>query len=90
MENLDSLIISLLDSDAMKGCFKKELASKLNIPVTSISDIWLESILVDGVVSQRVRVSFIDVEIKKEDLIRLPFQSIYGGTIIFEVGDMFL
>ncbi|WP_458456494.1 hypothetical protein [Methanobrevibacter sp.] len=90
MENFDRLVISLLDSDAMKGCFKKELSLILNIPMNSIDDIWLESELVDGVVCQILKVSFNNVEINKESLFKLPFKSIYMNTLIFEVGDMFL
>ena len=90
MENFDSLVISLLDSDAMKGCFKKELGRILNVPVDCITDIWLETKLVDGVASQVLKVSFIDVEIKKEDLMKLPFKSIYETCIVFEIGDVVL
>ena len=87
MDNFDSLVISLLDSDAMKGCFKKELGRLLNVPVICITDIWLETELIDGVVKQEVYVSFVDAEIKKEDLVKLPFKHIYENCIVFEVGD---
>ena len=90
MDSFDSLVISLLDSEALKGCFKKELAKSLNIPVSSINDIWMETDVIDGLVNQIVKVSFVDVEISKDRLIELPFKSIYENTIIFEVGDMFL
>ena len=90
MENFDSLIISLLDSDAMKGCFKKELGKMLNVPVDCITDIWLETTITDGVASQILKVAFIDIEISKENLMKLPFKSIYENTIIFEVGDTIL
>ena len=90
MENFDSLVISLLDSDAMKGCFKKELSRKLNIPITKIKEIWLETDLIDGMAIQMLYVSFIGAEIKKENLIDLPFKYIYENCIVFEVGDMFL
>ena len=90
MENFDSLVISLFDSDAMKGCFKKELSRLLNVPVVCISDIWLKTNLIDGVVSQEVWVSFIDAEIKKENLVKLPFKHIYENCIVFEVGDTIL
>ena len=90
MENFDSLIISLLDSDAMKGCFKKELGRLLNVPLVCISDIWLETTVTDGVASQVLKVAFIDAEIKKEDLMELPFKSIYENCIVFEVGDTIL
>ena len=90
MENFDSLIISLLDSDAMKGCFKKELGKILNVPVVCITDIWLETTITDGVASQILKVAFIDIEISKENLMKLPFKSIYENTIIFEVGDTIL
>ena len=90
MENFESLVISLLDSDAMKGVFKKELAKILNIPVVCINDVWLETNLVDGVAVQEVYVAFIDVEIKKEDLMKLPFKCIYENCIVFEVGDTIL
>ena len=90
MDSFDSLVISLLDSEALKGCFKKELAKSLNIPVSPINDIWMETDVIDGLVNQIVKVSFVDVEISKDRLIELPFKSIYENTIIFEVGDMFL
>ena len=87
MENLDSLIITLLDSDAMKGCFKKELGNVLNVPVVCITDCWLQSELTDGVVSQYLYVSFVDAKIMKEDLKDLPFEYIYENCIVFKVGD---
>ena len=90
MENFDSLVISLFDSDAMKGCFKKELSRLLNVPVVCITDIWLETNLIDGVVNQEVSVAFVDAEIKKEDLIKLPFKHIYENCIVFDVGDTIL
>ena len=52
MEYFDSLVISLLDSDAMKGCFKKELCKVLDVQMECITDIWLKTIINDGVVSQ--------------------------------------
>ena len=52
MDNFENLVISLLDSDAMKGVFKKELSRLLNIPVLCIGDIWLETTLTNGVASQ--------------------------------------
>ena len=90
MESFDKLIISLLDSDAMKGCFMKELANLLDIPVVCISDIWLETELNKGVASQVLKVAFVDSEIKKEKLMKLPFKSIYENCIVFEVGDSIL
>lgn len=89
MESFDSLVISLLDSDAMIGCFKKELASKLNIEVTAIGDVWLESEIIGGVVSQMLNVSF-DAKITKELLMDLPFKYVYGNRIVFDVGDVVL
>lgn len=90
MESFDSLVISLLDSDAMKGCFKKELAKALNISVDCISDVWLETELVNGVASQELHVALIDAKITKKDLMDLPFKAIYENVIIFEVGDIIL
>jgi len=90
MENFDRLVISLLDSNAMKGCFMKELAKLLNIPVVCISDIWLETELINGVASQVLKVALVDAEISKEDLMKLPFKSIYENCIVFEVGDSIL
>ena len=90
MEDFDRLVVSLIDSEAMKGCFKKELAKSLHIPINSIKEVWLESDVIDGLVSQVVKVSFIGVEISKERLMELPFKSIYENTIIFEVGDILL
>ena len=90
MESFDSLVISLWDSDAMKGSFKKELAQTLNIPINNITDVWLETELIDGVATQELCVSLIDAKISKKDLMNLPFKSIYENVIIFEVGDIFL
>lgn len=90
MENFDRLVISLLDSEAMTGCFKKELAKALNIPVKNITGVWLENDWVNNVATQIIKVSFINVEIPKEKLMELPFKSIYENTIIFEVGDVML
>jgi len=90
MENFDNLIISLIDSDAMKGCFMKELGRILDIPIVCISDIWLEHKQNKGVVTTELRVSFIDAEIRKEKLMDLPFKAIYENVIIFEVGDTVL
>lgn len=87
---MDNLIISLLDSDAMKGCFKKEISNILDIPVSKIKEIWLETELYDGVASQKLYVSFIDVKIKKENLLDLPFEFIYENCIVFDVGDKIL
>lgn len=90
MDNFDSLIVSLLDSDAMKGCFKKELCRVLDIPIQHITDIWLETTVTDSIASQVLKVAFIDIEIKKEKLMDLPFKSIYENCIVFEVGDTVL
>ena len=90
MEEFDNLVISLLDSEAMKGCFKRELAKELQIPISSINEVWLESDTIDGLVQQVLKVSFINVEISKEKLMNLPFKSIYENTILFEVGDILL
>ena len=90
MEEFDNLVISLLDSEAMKGCFKRELAKELQIPISSINEVWLESDTIDGLVQQVLKVSFINVEISKEKLMNLPFKSIYENPILFEVGDILL
>ena len=90
MEEFDRLVSSLLDSNAVIGCFKKELAKALNIPVDCISDVWLETEVTDGVITQMIKVAFIDAEINKKDLMKLQFKSIYENTIIFEVGDIVL
>jgi hypothetical protein len=90
MENFDRLVISLLDSEAIVGCFKKELAKELNVPVKNITGVWLENDWVNNVATQIIKVSFINVEIPKEKLMELPFKSIYENTIIFEVGDVML
>ncbi len=90
MENFDQLIISLLDSDAMKGCFKKELGKLLKVPANSISDVWLQTNLIDGVATQELYVAFVDVKINKKDLLKLPFKYIYENCIVFEVGDTIL
>ena len=90
MDNFDSLVVSLLDSDALKGCFKKELSEALHIPVTSIDDVWLQTDLIDNIATQTIHVSFNNVEIRRDYLMDLDFKSIYENTIIFEVGDIIL
>jgi len=90
MDNFESLVISLLDSDAMKGVFKKELSRLLNIPVLCIGDIWLETTLTNGVASQEVYVAVFDAMIKQEDLLKLPFKAFYNNCIVFEVGESIL
>lgn len=90
MEYFDNLVISLLDSDANKGLFIGELCQILNIPKLCIGNIWLETELVNGVVSQELWVSLMDASIKKEDLMRLPFKEIYDNCLVFEVGDTIL
>ena len=90
MDNFNSLVISLLDSDAMKGCFKKELGKILNVPLTCITDIWLETTLVNGVAMQELKVAFVDAKISKKDLMKLPFKHIYENCIVFDVGDVML
>ena len=88
--DIDSLAISLMDSNALIGCFKKELGRVLNIPVVCIPEVWLETELVNGVVQQEIRVSLIDSKISKEKLMELPFKAIYENVLIFEVGDFFV
>lgn len=90
MENFDNLIVSLLDSDAMKGCFKKELSEKLGVDVSEITEVWLETQVIDGVIRQMLKVAFVDATIKKEKLVKLPFDHIYENCIVFKVGDTIL
>ena len=90
MDEFDRLVVSLLDTEALKGCFKKELAKELHIPINSIKEVWLESEKIDGLVQQVLKVSFIGVEISKERLMNLPFKCIYENTIVFEIGDILL
>lgn len=90
MDSLDSLIISLLDSNVMKGAFIKELAGILNTSPNNIIDVSLHVESVEGVITQILKVELHEVELKKENLMQLPFKSIYGNVIIFEVGDIFL
>ena len=90
MENFERLVTSLLDSNAVKGCFIKELCRELNLPVVCVSDVWLETELTEGVATQVVKVAFIDAEISKERLMNLPFKYIYENCIVFEVGDTLL
>lgn len=87
MENIDSLIISLLDSDAMKGCFKKTLSEQLDIEPSKIKEIWIETNLIDGMARQMLYVSFIDATIRKDKLLDLPFEYIYENCIVFKIGD---
>lgn len=90
MENFDNLVISLLDSDTMKGVFKKEISKALNIPTIYIYDIWLETTLINNVASQELYVKINNVDIDKNRLMDLPFKSIYNDCIVFEVGDSIL
>lgn len=90
MENFDRLVISLLDSDAMKGCFKKELSDKLDVPTETIKEVWLTTKVTDGVITQEIYVAFVDAHIKKENLMKLPFKDIYENCIVFEVGDVII
>ena len=90
MEYFDNLVISLLDSDSNKGLFIGEICDVLNVPKTSIGDVWLKSNITNGVINQEICVSFIDTKIKKEDLVKLPFKHIYENIIVFEVGDTIL
>ena len=90
MDSLDSLIISLLDSNVMKGAFIKELAEILNTSPNNIIDVSLHVESVEGVITQMLKVELYEVELKKENLMQLPFKSIYENIIIFEVGDTFL
>lgn len=85
----DSLIISLLDSDAQKGIFKKELSNKLDIPVTHLGDVWIESVVNNGVVHQYLYVLY-DGRIRKSNLIGLDFAFIENSCIVFEIGDTIL
>lgn len=90
MEHFDSLVISLLDSDANKGLFIGELCKILDIPKICIANVWLETELINNVVTQELWVSLQDANIKKEKLMKLPFKEIYDNCIIFEVGDTIL
>ena len=90
MDNFDNLVISLLDSDAMKGCFKKELGNILNVSLDCITDVWLETTLVNGVAMQELKVAFVDAKISKKDLMKLPFKYLYENCIVFDVGDVML
>lgn len=89
METLESLIVSLLDVEANKGLFKKELATKLNLLPNEISDVWLESEYTNGVVTQYLYISF-NGRIKKETMDNFEYSFIDGYNIVIEVGDRFL
>ena len=85
----DSLVISLLDSDAQKGIFKKELAKTLNIPVTHLGDMWIETEITNGVIQQYLYVQYND-KIDKDNLMEVDFESIRNSCIVFEIGDTIL
>lgn len=85
----DALIISLLDSDAQKGIFKKDLAKKLNISSDCLRDIWIESAILDGVVQQYLYVLYTG-RINKSNLMKLDFAFIEDSCIVFEIGDIIL
>lgn len=83
---LDQLIVSLLDVEANKGLFKKELAVKLCLSPSDISDVWLESERVNGVITQYLYISF-SGRIKKEVMDNFEYAFIDGYNIAIEVGD---
>ena len=83
---LNQLIISLIEVEANKGLFKKELANQLHLSPSDISDVWLESELNNGVVSQYLYISF-NGRIKKDVLDNFDYSFIDGYNIVIEVGD---
>ena len=85
----DSLVISLLDSDAQKGIFKKDLAKKLNVTSDCLRDIWIESTILHGVVQQYLYVMY-SGRINKSNLMKLDFAFIEDSCIVFEIGDTIL
>lgn len=86
---LNQLIISLIEVEANKGLFKKELAVKLCLSPSDIQDVWLESELNNGVVSQYLYISF-NGRIKKEVMDNFDYSFIDGYNIVIEVGDTIL
>ena len=86
---LDSLIISLLDSDAQKGLFKKELSKKLNISSDCLGEIWIESRIIHGIVQQYLYVLY-SGRINKSNLMNVDFAFIEDSCIVFEIGDTIL
>lgn len=87
--NIDSLVISLLDSEANKGLFKKEVAKELGLYPQDIFDVWLESEKVNGVVTQYLYISFRG-KISKEKMDKFDYSFIDGFAIVIEVGDSIL
>ena len=65
MENFDNLVISLIDADANKGLFISELCRILNLPKICVGEIYLNTKLNNGVITQEVCVEMINAEIKK-------------------------
>ena len=89
MENFDSLIISLFDSQANIGLFKKELAGILDVPLSYISDPFIENELINGVLKQCLYVD-VNGKIPKEKLEQLNFDYYNNGYLIFDIGDVVL
>ena len=87
--SLEQLIISLIDVEANKGLYKKELANQLGLVPSEINDIWIESEYVNGLISQYLYISF-DGRIKKEVMDKFDYAFIDGYSIAIEVGDIIL
>ena len=87
--DFDKLIISLIDCEVNKGLYKKEIARKLGLTPTDISDVWLESELNNGVVTQYLYISF-SGRVKKEVMDKFDYSFIDGYNIVIEVGDTIL
>ena len=87
--SLEQLIISLIDVEANKGLYKKELANQLGLVPNDINDVWIESEYVNGLVSQYLYISF-DGRIKKENMDKFDYAFIDGYNIAIEVGDIIL
>lgn len=85
----DNLIISLIDCEANKGLYKKEIAEKLGLTPNDIGDVWLESELNNGVVTQYLYISFTG-RVKKEVMDKFDYSFIDGYNIVIEVGDTIL
>lgn len=89
MEHLNNLLISLIDVEANKGLFKKEVANKLGLVPSDIYDVWLESEYTNGVVTQYICISF-SGKVKKEKLDKFNYSFTDGYNLYIEVGDTIL
>jgi hypothetical protein len=89
LEYLDNLIVSLIDVEANKGLFKRELARKLDVPVELIQDPFIESEQINGVVKQYLYVGLAH-KVPISNLLKLDIDYFDNGFLVFDIGDVVL